>query len=103
MDIDLRREPPTAQYIEAVREEEMDAQDVAWNSGSSVVLLAQATVLGMTAAILGWALGEVANDQVRNVDLDERGGLTLSASDQVPGTDVARHHRLQWERPDGGH
>ncbi len=73
MDIDLRREPPTAQYIEAVRQEEMDAQDVAWNSGSSVVLLAQATVLGMTAAILGWALGEVANDQVRGVE----GGAAL--------------------------
>lgn len=43
----------------------------------------------------------VGSEQVRNIDFDLHGRLTLSASDVVPGTDVARHHRLQWERRDG--
>ena len=69
MDIDLRRGPPTAQHIEAVREEEIETQDLAWSSGSSLVLLAQATVLGMTAAVLGWALGEMVNEQDGSVEV----------------------------------
>lgn len=36
--------------------------------------------------------------QVRNMTFAADGGLTLSASDTVPGTDVARHHRLVWKR-----
>lgn len=36
--------------------------------------------------------------QVRNMDFDADGRLTLSASDTVPGTQVARHHRLLWQR-----
>ncbi len=40
----------------------------------------------------------VGSEQVRNVEFDAAGCLTLSASDRVPGTEVARHHRLQWER-----
>lgn len=40
----------------------------------------------------------VGTPQVRNMDFDEEGRLTLSASDTVPGSDVARHHRLVWER-----
>lgn len=43
----------------------------------------------------------VGSEQVRRVELDGRGGLTLAASDLVPGTEVARHHRLQWKRGDG--
>jgi hypothetical protein len=43
----------------------------------------------------------VGSEQVRNVELHDDGRLTLSASDLVPGTEVARHHRLLWERPDG--
>lgn len=38
-------------------------------------------------------------DQVRNVEFDAAGVLTLSASDTVPGSAVARHHRLVWQRP----
>ncbi len=41
----------------------------------------------------------VGTDQVRNVEFDAAGVLTLSASDAVPGTAVARHHRLLWQRP----
>lgn len=40
----------------------------------------------------------VGSEQVRDIDFDAQGRMTLSASDLVPGTDVARHHRLQWER-----
>lgn len=40
----------------------------------------------------------VGTEQVRNMDFDADGMLTLSASDTVPGTDVARHHRLRWRR-----
>jgi hypothetical protein len=40
----------------------------------------------------------VGTQQVRNMDFSADGGLTLSASDTVPGTSVARHHRLIWER-----
>ena len=38
------------------------------------------------------------SQQVRNVELDPAGVLTLSASDTVPGSVVARHHRLIWKR-----
>lgn len=40
----------------------------------------------------------VGTEQVRDVQLDADGTLTLSASDVVPGTSVARHHRLRWRR-----
>ena len=40
----------------------------------------------------------VGTQQVRNMDFSGDGRLTLSASDTVPGTSVARHHRLIWER-----
>ena len=40
----------------------------------------------------------VGTKQVRNMTFAADGGLTLSASDTVPGTDVARHHRLVWTR-----
>ncbi len=40
----------------------------------------------------------VGTDQVRNMDFAADGTLTLSASDTVPGSDVARHHRLIWRR-----
>ena len=40
----------------------------------------------------------VGTQQVRNMSFAPDGGLTLSASDTVPGTDVARHHRLVWQR-----
>jgi hypothetical protein len=40
----------------------------------------------------------VGTQQVRNMIFAADGGLTLSASDTVPGTDVARHHRLIWAR-----
>ena len=40
----------------------------------------------------------VGTQQVRNMAFAADGGLTLSASDTVPGTDVARHHRLIWKR-----
>jgi hypothetical protein len=36
--------------------------------------------------------------QVRNITLATDGELSLSASDTVPGTDIARHHRLVWTR-----
>jgi len=41
----------------------------------------------------------VGTEQVRNMDFGADGTLTLSASDTVPGTTVARHHRLVWRRP----
>jgi len=40
----------------------------------------------------------VGTQQVRNMTFATDGGLTLSASDTVPGTDIARHHRLIWTR-----
>ena len=40
----------------------------------------------------------VGTQQVRNMSFAPDGGLTLSASDTVPCTDVARHHRLIWSR-----
>ena len=40
----------------------------------------------------------VGTQQVRNMTFAPDGGLTLSASDTVPGTGVARHHRLVWAR-----
>jgi hypothetical protein len=42
----------------------------------------------------------VGTQQVRNVAFAGDGRLTLSASDTVPGTSVARHHRLVWQRSD---
>ena len=42
----------------------------------------------------------VGTQQVRNVAFAGDGRLTLSASDTVPGTTVARHHRLVWQRND---
>jgi hypothetical protein len=43
----------------------------------------------------------VGTEQVRNVDFDAEGTLTLSASDTVPGSSVERHHRLRWGRAGG--
>jgi Lipocalin-like domain len=40
----------------------------------------------------------VGTDQVRNVEFDAQGLLTLSASDTLPGSNVQRHHRLVWKR-----
>jgi hypothetical protein len=40
----------------------------------------------------------VGSKQVRNMDFSNDGGLTLSASDKLPGTSVDRHHRLIWTR-----
>lgn len=40
----------------------------------------------------------VGTQQVRNMEFADDGTLTLSASDTVPGTVVARHHRLLWSR-----
>ena len=40
----------------------------------------------------------VGTQQVRNMTFAADGGLTLSASDTLAGTDVARHHRLVWAR-----
>ena len=40
----------------------------------------------------------VGSEQVRNVAFDADGVLTLSASDTVPNSAVARHHRLMWKR-----
>ena len=41
----------------------------------------------------------VGTQQVRNMAFADGGQeLTLSASDTVPGTAVARHHRLVWSR-----
>ena len=41
----------------------------------------------------------VGTRQIRNMAFDQGGSqLTLSASDTVPGTAVARHHRLLWRR-----
>ena len=40
----------------------------------------------------------VGTQQVRDMTFADDGTLTLSASDTVPGTSVARHHRLIWRR-----
>lgn len=40
----------------------------------------------------------VGSEQVRDMTFGDDGTLTLSASDTVPGTTVARHHRLVWRR-----
>jgi len=40
----------------------------------------------------------VGTQQVRDMTFEGAGQLTLSASDTVPGTAVARHHRLIWSR-----
>ena len=40
----------------------------------------------------------VGTEQIRDIDLSVPGCLTLSASDLLPGTQIARHHRLQWQR-----
>lgn len=40
----------------------------------------------------------VGTEQVRDMRFADDGTLTLSASDTVPGTTVARHHRLIWRR-----
>lgn len=40
----------------------------------------------------------VGTEQVRDMHFDAEGRLTLAASDAVPGSTVARHHRLLWER-----
>jgi hypothetical protein len=40
----------------------------------------------------------VGTEQVRDMTFADDGTLTLSASDTVPGTTVARHHRLVWRR-----
>jgi hypothetical protein len=40
----------------------------------------------------------VGSEQVRDMHFDAEGRLTLSASDTLPGSSVARHHRLCWER-----
>ncbi len=43
----------------------------------------------------------VGTEQVRDVTFGEAGLLTLSASDHVLGSQVARHHRLAWRRAAG--
>ena len=40
----------------------------------------------------------VGTEQVRWIDWPAPGELALSASDRVPGTAIARHHRLLWQR-----
>jgi hypothetical protein len=40
----------------------------------------------------------VGTAQVRRMDFDADGTLTLSASDLIPGTRALRHHRLIWKR-----
>jgi Lipocalin-like domain len=40
----------------------------------------------------------VGSEQVRDVAFGTDGRLTLSASDFVPNSQVARHHRLIWQR-----
>lgn len=40
----------------------------------------------------------VGTTQVRRMDFDADGTLTLSASDPIPGTRTLRHHRLIWRR-----
>jgi len=40
----------------------------------------------------------VGTEQIRDMSFAGDGTLTLSASDTVPGSAVARHHRLVWRR-----
>lgn len=40
----------------------------------------------------------VGTEQIRDMTFADDGTLTLSASDTVPGTTAARHHRLVWRR-----
>jgi Lipocalin-like domain len=40
----------------------------------------------------------VGTQQVRNMQFDAEGRLTLSADDTAPNSDVVRHHRLLWRR-----
>ena len=40
----------------------------------------------------------VGTEQKRRMSFDAGGTLTLAADDTVPGSTVARHHRLIWER-----
>ncbi len=40
----------------------------------------------------------VGTQQVRDMAFSADGELTLSAADTLPGTSVARHHRLVWSR-----
>jgi Lipocalin-like domain len=40
----------------------------------------------------------VGTQQVRHIEFDAEGVLTLSASDTAPGSRVLRHHRLRWKR-----
>lgn len=40
----------------------------------------------------------VGSEQRRHMAFDGKHGLTLSASDKVPATEVMRHHRLIWKR-----
>lgn len=40
----------------------------------------------------------VGTEQVRDMSFADDGTLTLSASDTLPGTTIARHHRLVWHR-----
>lgn len=40
----------------------------------------------------------VGSEQVRDMAFDDKGHLTLSASDTVPGSTVTRQHRLIWRR-----
>lgn len=40
----------------------------------------------------------VGTEQRRKMEFALDGTLTLSATDQVPGTTIARHHRLIWKR-----
>lgn len=43
--------------------------------------------------------GMVGTDQKRRMRFGPGDTLTLEADDTVPGTIVARHHRLTWRRP----
>ena len=43
----------------------------------------------------------VGTRQVRNMAFGSDGNLTLSASDTLPGTAIARHHSLVWRRGAG--
>jgi len=40
----------------------------------------------------------VGTEQRRHMAFDGKHGLTLSASDKVPASEVMRHHRLVWQR-----
>lgn len=40
----------------------------------------------------------VGQDQVRDIQFEGAGNLTLSASEHAPGRSLVRHHRLLWRR-----